>query len=402
MTGFEDNRAKKMKFKPGLLLFVIIAILLGIGGGLVLPAAIIRIFMTFNGIFGAFLSFFVPILILGLVSAGIANLGSKAGRLLLITVLLAFGFTYFSGFFTWGVCSLAYPVLLKGAVLTQLETNYNAFAPYFVIKLPPILDVLSALVLAFIVGLGTASLSGESQLKICINEFEKIIHKTIRKVLIPLLPLFIFGIFLEMTAKGQVVDILGVFIKLIGLIFVITITMLLIQFSIAGLVARRNPIRLLLNMLPAYFTALGTSSSAATIPITLRQAMKNGVRQPIAEFSIPLCATIHLSGSTMKITACALAIMMMTGMPLDPRVFAGFILALGLAMVAAPGVPGGAIMAALGILESILGFGEVEQGLMIALYIAMDSFGTACNVTGDGAVACILNRIEKQQNNAPF
>lgn len=385
-----------MKFKPGLLLFVIIAILLGIGGGFILPSSVIRIFMTFNGIFGAFLSFFVPILILGLVSAGIANLGSRAGRLLLITVLLAFGFTYFSGFFTWGICSLTYPILLKGTVLTQLETNYGAFAPYFVIKLPPILDVLSALVMAFIVGLGTASLSGESQLKVCINEFEQIIHKTIRKVLIPLLPLFIFGIFLEMTAKGQVGDILGVFIKLIALIFVMTITMLLIQFSIAGVVARRNPIRLLINMLPAYFTALGTSSSAATIPITLRQAMKNGVRQPIAEFSIPLCATIHLSGSTMKITACALAIMIMTGMPISPRTFAGFILALGLAMVAAPGVPGGAIMAALGILESILGFGKTEQGLMIALYIAMDSFGTACNITGDGAVACILDRIERK------
>ncbi len=387
-----------MKLKTGLLPLVAAAILLGIGGGLIFPPVLIRFFMTFNALFSAFLSFFVPILILGLVTAGIANLGSKAGRLLLITVLLAFGFTFLSGFFSWGVCAVTYPYLLKGTLLTNLETNYGAFAPFFTLKMPPCLEVLSALVLAFIVGLGIAALPGQSMLKICVNEFEQIIHKTIKKVLIPLLPLFIFGVFLEMTAKGQVGDILGVFIKLILLIFVITITMLLIQFAIAGLVSGKNPFRLLVTMLPAYLTALGTSSSAATIPVTLEQTVKNGINRSVAEFSVPLCATIHLSGSTMKITACALAIMTMTGMPIDPKIFTGFILVLGLTMVAAPGVPGGAIMAALGILGTILGFGETEQALMVALYIAMDSFGTACNVTGDGAIAAILDRLVREEN----
>lgn len=153
-------------------------------------------------------------------------------------------------------------------------------------------------------------------------------------------------------------------------------------------------------MLPAYFTALGTQSSAATIPVTLKQATMNGVSSDIAGFVIPLCATIHLSGSTLKIVACALALMMMQGMPYDFALFAGFIFMLGITMVAAPGVPGGAIMAALGILGSILGFDESAQALMIALYIAMDSFGTACNVTGDGAIALIIDRVmgKKKKN----
>ena len=148
-------------------------------------------------------------------------------------------------------------------------------------------------------------------------------------------------------------------------------------------------------MLPAYFTALGTQSSAATIPVTLRQTIANGVNSDVAGFVVPLCATIHLSGSTLKIVACAMAIMMMQGTPVDLAQMAGFIFMLGVVMVAAPGVPGGAILAALGVLSSMLGFGDQEQALMIALYITMDNFGTACNVTGDGALAVIVNRFYK-------
>ena len=150
---------------------------------------------------------------------------------------------------------------------------------------------------------------------------------------------------------------------------------------------------MLRKMMTAYFTALGTQSSAATIPVTLEQTIKNGVTPSVAGFVIPLCATIHLSGSTMKITACALAISMITGIPIEAPTVLGFILMLGVTMVAAPGVPGGAIMAAVGILQSILGFDETAVALMIALYIAMDSFGTATNVTGDCAIAVIVDKI---------
>ena len=224
-------------------------------------------------------------------------------------------------------------------------------------------------------------------------DFQEIVVKTISTVILPLLPVYIFGIFLNMTRSGQVFGILSVFIKIIGIIFLLHIFLLVFQYCIAALFVRRNPFRLLGRMMPAYFTALGTQSSAATIPVTLEQTVKNGVSPGIAGFVIPLCATIHLSGSTLKIVACALALMIMQGIHYDFQLFAGFIFMLGITMVAAPGVPGGAIMASLGILQSILGFGESEQALMIALYIAMDSFGTACNVTGDGAIALVIDKI---------
>ena len=196
-----------------------------------------------------------------------------------------------------------------------------------------------------------------------------------------------------MTYVGQVFSILTVFIKIIGIIFAIHIGILMLQFTIAGGFAHRNPFKLLWTMMPAYFTALGTQSSAATIPVTLAQTRKNGVSEDIAGFTVPLCATIHMSGSTLKIVACALALMIMQGMPYDFWQFFGFISMLGITMVAAPGVPGGAIMASLGLLQSMLGFNQESLALMIALYIAMDSFGTACNVTGDGAIAIIVDRL---------
>lgn len=242
--------------------------------------------------------------------------------------------------------------------------------------------------------MGLAQLKNDT-LKNAARDFQDIIVRMISAVILPLLPIYIFGIFLNMTHSGQVFSILMVFIKIIGVIFLLHIFLLVFQYCIAALFVRRNPFKLLGKMLPAYFTALGTQSSAATIPVTLEQTKKNGVSSDIAGFVIPLCATIHLSGSTLKIVACALALMMMQGMPFDFPLFAGFIFMLGITMVAAPGVPGGAIMASLGILQSMLGFDESAQALMIALYIAMDSFGTACNVTGDGAIALIVDKIYK-------
>ena len=254
------------------------------------------------------------------------------------------------------------------------------------------MNVMTALVLAFTLGLGLASLNSDA-LKNVARDFQEIIVRMISAVILPLLPLYIFGIFLNMTHSGQVYSILMVFIKIIGVIFVLHIFLLVFQYSIAALFVHRNPFKLLNKMLPAYFTALGTQSSAATIPVTLEQTKKNGVSAEVAGFVIPLCATIHLSGSTLKIVACALALMMMQEYRSTSPLFAGFIFMLGITMVAAPGVPGGAIMASLGILQSMLGFDESAQALMIALYIAMDSFGTACNVTGDGAIALIIDKI---------
>lgn len=383
------------RIKLGLLPRIIIAIGLGIVCGLFFPGGLVRIFLTINSLFGNFLNFIIPLLILGLVAPGIADLGKGAGRLLLITALLAYGFTLFSGFFTYFTCDFTYPWLLDTTKkLTAVETTTD-LQPYFTVEMPAIMGVMSALIFAFTLGLGMSVIDG-NRLKLVMEDFKDIINKVITAVIIPFLPLYIFGIFLNMTNSGRVSGVMSVFLKIIVVIFVMTVVLLFIQFFIAGLVGKKNPLRLFRNMLPAYMTALGTQSSAATIPVTLEQTVRNGVRPDLAGFVIPLCATIHLSGSTMKIIACSMAIMLMSGMEIHFAQFAGFIMMLGIAMVAAPGVPGGAIMAALGLLQSMLGFDETAQGLMIALYIAMDSFGTATNVTGDGAIAVIVDRINKK------
>lgn len=370
------------RIKAGLLPKIIIAIIAGILCALFFPDWLVRIFLTVNALFGNFLNFIIPLLILGLVAPGIADLGKGAGRLLLVTALLAYGFTLFFGFFTYFTCDLVYPWLLSSADHTaDVKESSVVLQPYFTVEMPAVMGVMSALILAFTLGLGMSVIDG-NRLKLVMEDFKDIINQVIMSVIIPILPLYIFGIFLNMTNSGQVTGIMGVFLKIIVVIFIMTVILLFIQFFIAGFVGKKNPFRLFRNMLPAYMTALGTQSSAATIPVTLEQTIKNGVRPDLAGFVIPLCATIHLSGSTMKIVACSMAIMLMSGMDIHLGQFAGFIMMLGIAMVAAPGVPGGAIMAALGLLQSMLGFDETAQGLMIALYIAMDSFGTATNVTG--------------------
>lgn len=386
------KRKLHLKLKWGLLPGVLCAIAAGIVCGLFFPDWLVRAVLTFNGLFGNFLGFIIPLLIVALVAPGIAELGRSAGKLLFITAGLAYGFTLVSGFFSYGVSSFAFPYLLDASAKTAQFAQAAELKPYFTVPMPPLMDVMTALVLAFTLGLGMAVIQG-SRLKGAMLDLRDIVDRVIVRVIIPLLPYYIFGIFLNMTVAGQVASVLGVFAKIIVLIFAITAVMLMLQFVVAGIVARKNPFSMLKTMLVAYMTALGTQSSAATIPVTLKQAVKLGVREEVAGFVIPLCATIHLSGSTMKIVACALAIIFMSGTPMPFAQVAGFICMLGVTMVAAPGVPGGAIMAALGILQSMLGFGEAELGLMIALYIAMDSFGTACNVTGDGSIAVIVDKI---------
>ena len=347
------------RLKIGLLGKILIAIASGIIAGLFVPEWTVRIFLTFNSIFSQFLGFAIPLIIVGLVTPAIADIGKSAGKMLIITVMIAYGSTLLAGFISYFTGAALFPSMIDaGSSLSGVDET-AAPQPFFTVTIPPLMGVMTAL---------------------------------------PLLPLYIFGIFLNMTFVGQVFSILTVFIKIIGIIFLIHIGILLFQFGIAGGFVRKNPLKLLWTMLPAYFTALGTQSSAATIPVTLEQSRKNGVSEDIAGFVIPLCSTIHMSGSTLKIVACALALMIMQGIPYDFGMFAGFICMLGITMVAAPGVPGGAIMAALGLLNTMLGFDQEAQALMIALYIAMDSFGTACNVTGDGAIALIIDHFLGPEN----
>ena len=382
--------------KPNLLILIIAAIVAGICCGWFFNESITRIFVTFNSLFSNFLGFCIPLIIRGFVAPAIADLGGRAGKMLLVTVFLAYGVTLGAGFLSYFVSDSFFPGFIDVAAIDSSLQQGSEIQPFFTINMPPVIDIMSALVLSFLVGIGLTQIKAQdSGLKKTVMEFRDIVSWVIAKIIVPLLPVYIFGIFLKMSMTGEVNTILKDFSKIILVIFALHLIWLIMLYLGAALFSRgeKNPFKLLWTMLPAYFTALGTSSSAATIPVTLRQTIKMGVDEDVAGFTVPLCATIDLSGSALKIVSCALALMLMKGMPYDFGMFAYFVAMMGIALVAAPGVPGGSIMAAVGLLTSILGFSDADCALMIALYIAMDSFGTACNVTGDGAIAVVVDRL---------
>lgn len=386
-----------------LLIRIAIAIAAGIGAGFVFPDVLTRAFMTFNAIFSEFLGFVIPLLIVGFVAPAISEIGKKAGAMLGVTVLIAYAMTFGAGLLSFATAETVFPRILGGVQLAETTAeaeSSGALAPFFTLEIEPLMSVMAALILAFVLGFGGAVLPEARALRRGLDDFRAVIRLVIERVIIPLLPIYIFGIFLSMAVAGIVGPILVTFAKIIVVIFVLHVGLLVAQYCIAAIFSHKNPFKALWTMMPAYFTALGTQSSVATIPVTLERTVAMGVPRPIAGFVIPLCATIHMSGSTLKIVACAIALMMVKGMPVEFGAIAGFIAMLGITIVAAPGTPGGAIMASLGLLTSILGFSEADNAMMIALYIAMDSFGTACNITGDGAIAQIVARIFPQQTNS--
>lgn len=305
MENMQNKGWKARLLHLPLLPRIIIAIILGVVAGSFVPGEWLRVFATFNGIFSQLLGFLIPLIIIGLVTPAIADIGESAGRLLVVTVLVAYLDTVVAAFVGYGTGEALFPSLVAGGESLSGVGLDTVFTPYFTVKIPPMTDVMSALVFAFVAGLGIAY-SKSPVLKSAASEGQEIISLTISKAIIPLLPLYIFGIFVGMAVSGDAMRVMSVFAKIIVVIFVLHVFILVYEYFIAGLIAKRNPLRLLLNMLPAYFTALGTSSSAATIPVTLRQTEKNGVSRGVAGFVVPLCATIHLSGSAMKITACPL------------------------------------------------------------------------------------------------
>nr|WP_326166637.1 dicarboxylate/amino acid:cation symporter [uncultured Oscillibacter sp.] len=387
---------KKLGLLPRIVIAIVLGILVGAVSQMMGQPIIVRIGATFNSIFGNFLNFCIPLIIIGFVAPGIADLGEGAGKTLGLTAGIAYISTLIAGTFAFCVDRVLFPSFLKvgSIVMDNAQNAEDTMLPgLFTVEMPPLMGVMTALLISFILGLGIA-VTRNKPLKDIFFGFQEIVEKLVANILIPLLPFHIYGIFANMTYAGTVVEIMSVFAKVFVIIIVMHIIIILFQYTVAGTFSKKNPIGMVRNMIPAYMTAIGTQSSAATIPVTVDCTKKNGVSKKMAEFVCPLCATIHLSGSTITLTSCAIAIMMLNGWDVNIAQMFPFIMMLGVTMVAAPGVPGGAVMAALGILESMLGFNEAMLTLMIALYIAQDSFGTACNVTGDGAIAVLMDAID--------
>ena len=392
----------KKKFKLGLLPKLIIAIIIGILFGQFLPEWFCRIVVTASTIFSTFLSFVIPLMILAYVTMGIANLKNGAGKLLLITVIIAYGSTLIAGSASYLVAHNLFPSFMSADALEQIAaTAENSLETYFSLDIPALLDTLSAVVLAFVLGLCLSTLRGKTigdTLYNGISDFSGIIDKVLHSVIIPLLPLYICGTFTDMTKSGKTFAILGILWKVFLVVIIMHLICIVVQFTIAGAVSRKNPLTLIKNQIPGYATALGTQSSAATIPVNLQCAESDGVSEEIRNFVVPLCANIHMAGSMITITACATAVCLMNQIPTSLATVVPFVMTLGIAMIASPGAPGGSIMTALPFLYMIFGAEAGDPSgpicaIMVALYITQDSFGTACNVSGDNAIGVIVDTI---------
>lgn len=358
--------------------------------------AVVRLFATFTSLFSTFLSFMIPLIILSFITVGLAELGKKANRLFGITLLLAYGTTVVSGFLTFLVGKAALPSLIHPITGDVLEAS--AFDAFFTIDIPPVFGVMTALVLAFVLGIGMANIKGGSLLDVC-RDLQSIVTAVLSKIIIPLIPIHIAGLFCNIAAEGRLFATVKMFASLYLVIIALQFLYILSQFGLASAVCRKNHFKSLKNVAPAYFTALGTQSSASTIPVALQSAYDNEVNEDVADFVVPLCATINLNGDTICLVLGAMGIMFATGLTPTLPMFAPYIMMLGITMVAAPGVPGGGVMAALGLISSMLPFTDPMLQLIIALHFSQDSFGTAANVTGDQAIALIVNQFDRQTSS---
>ena len=401
----EAFTVEKKTIKIGLIPKLIIAIILGILFGTFLPEWCNRLIVTFSSIFSTFLAFVMPLMIVAYVTMGIANLRSGAGKLLVITVALAYCSTLVAGSVSYLVSSTLFPSFMSAGALDQIAATAEASPEgYLSLSIPPLLNTLSAVTLAFILGLCLSTMRGKTigdTLYNAMEDFSAIIDKVLHSVIIPLLPLYICGTFTNMTYSGKTFAILGILWKVFLVVIAMHLLYIVLQFLLAGLVAGKNPFALIKNQIPGYATAIGTQSSAATIPVNLECAEKDGILEEIRSFVVPLCANIHMAGSMITITACSTAVCLMNQIPISLATVIPFIMTLGIAMVASPGAPGGSIMTALPFLYMVFGqeAGDVNGpicAIMVALYITQDSFGTACNVSGDNAIGTIVDAIYRK------
>ena len=396
---------EKKRFKIGLIPKLILAIIIGILFGSFMPEWFNRVVVTLSSIFSTFLSFIIPLMIVAYVTMGIANLRSGAGKLLIITVALAYVSTLIAGSASYFVSSSLFPSFMSEGALDQISATADVtLSSYFSLSIPPILNTLSAVTLAFVLGLCLSTMRGKTigdTLYNGMEDFSAIIDRVLHAVIIPLLPLYICGTFTNMTYSGKTFAILGILWKVFLVVIAMHLIYIVIQFTIAGMLSGKNPIMLIRNQISGYATAIGTQSSAATIPVNLECAKKDGTLDEIANFVVPLCANIHMAGSMITITACATAVCFMYQLPISMATVVPFMITLGIAMVASPGAPGGSIMTALPFLYMVFGpeAGDVNGpicAIMVALYITQDSFGTACNVSGDNAIGVIVDTIYRK------
>ena len=391
------------KKKLGLISKLLIGIVAGALIGLFLPEVLVRILVTVSSIFSLFLKFVIPFIIVSFVICGIADLAQGAGKLLGITTAIAYGSTILAGSIAYIVATNLFPRILGSNLASEVgDPSAGMLSSYFTIPLSPMIDVTAAIVFAFVMGIGISYLRSQGKGETLYNfftEFQAIILKVLNTIIIPFLPVYVAGTFANIAYAGQIVTIMSLLGKVFATSIPLQLCYLFVLFLIASIFGKKNLFTLIKNQIPAYLTAVGTQSSAATIPVNVACAEKNGVSKQIREFVVPLCATIHLAGSITALTCFTVALLYINGLDYSIGVYFPFLLTLGIAMVAAPGAPGGAVMSALPFLPMIgIAVDSPIATLLIAMYLTQDSFGTAGNVSGDNAIAVIIDEINNRMH----
>lgn len=390
------EESKKSKKGLGLVPRLIIAIIIGILIGMYCPSFVTSILITISDLFKQFLMFIIPLMVVAFVTMGIADLSQGAGKLLAFTAAISYASTLLAGSAAYAVASTFFPSFVNEEVVAKVASaSDKAISGYFSLAITPLLETTAAVVLAFVLGVCISTMRGKEigdTLYNVIKDFAEIITKVLGRVIIPLLPLYICGTFAKMTYQGTTFAIMSVLWKVFLIVILIHLIYLLVAFTFAGIMTKRNPVTMLKNQLPGYLTAIGTQSSAATIPVNIKCAESNGISEEIRNFVIPLCANIHMAGSMITITCCVTATLLIYGMPHGFLTIFPFICVLGVALVASPGAPGGSIFTATPFfpIVGIPAVGDIAS-LLQAMYIAQDSFGTACNVSGDNAISALVD-----------
>ena len=375
---------------------LLVAIVLGILIGLISNEAFMNIVVTVKYILGQIINFCVPLIIIGCIAPSITKLGSNASRMLVIALVLAYVSSIGAAFMSMGAGYGIIPHLNIVNSTTGLRTLPKVI---FQLSIPEIMSVMSALVFSIFVGLAAVWTKSKTTIQL-LDEFQNIVLQIVTKFVIPILPYFIAATFCSLSYEGSITKQIPIFLKVIVIVMAGHYIWLTLLYSLAGAYSKQNPIEVVKYYGPAYLTAVGTMSSAATLPVSLKCAHKSSVlRSDMVDFGVPLFANVHLCGSVLTEVFFVMTISkVLYGKLPGVGTMVLFCLLLGIFALGAPGVPGGTVMASLGLITGVLGFDSTGTALMLAIFALQDSFGTACNVTGDGALTLILTSYANRHN----
>ena len=368
---------------------LILGVIIGIAAGLAANEAFMNIVVTVKYILGELITFCVPLIIIGFIAPSITKLGNNASRMLGVAIVIAYASSVLAAL---GSMAAGYGIIPHLSIVSEIDGLKELPEVIFQLDIPQIMPVMSALVLSVMLGLGAAWPKAET-ITLVLDEFQKIVLDIVTKIVIPILPVFIGFTFCSLAYEGTITKQLPVFIQVVLIVMAGHYIWLAILYGAAGIYAKENPWKVLKNYGPAYITAVGTMSSAATLAVALRCAKKSQppLKEDMVDFGIPLFANIHLCGSVLTEVFFVMTVsQVLYGTIPSLGTMVLFCLLLGVFAIGAPGVPGGTVMASLGLIIGILGFDESGTALMLTVFALQDSFGTACNVTGDGALTLML------------